>query len=311
MSVYLEVAEQVIENAGVPLNSKQILQKAYDLNLLPSNLYGKTQHKTFHARISVDIRKNEETSPFYRAERGIFFLKRLRNLPHIPKHHKKGIHVVPRSRELNREPVLGINNKIIEALKSHTGFLKHKKVEKALSLNNLQYGDAKNFITGFSKLCVFVVVQKQEKILTYREGKYREDRDGFSNQRTIGFKTLVTANDKTFLDNEDHGVVFAGLSATLTDLGVPFETINIDEEKKSAKIQFILSPQDDGDVVCVVNYVCPSWFEPLKRTLAINDLSWLSTDHLPNNIKDFDCWSQSIIPELFSIYNFSKSERLQ
>lgn len=91
MSTYLEVAQKVLETTGIPMNSKEILRAAYSMNLLPSELYGKTQHKTFHARISVDIRKKGEKSVFYRVARGVFFLNKLRNSPHLSKQQQRGI----------------------------------------------------------------------------------------------------------------------------------------------------------------------------------------------------------------------------
>ena len=310
MSTYLEVAEKVLETNGVPMNSKDILQAAYSMNLLPSELYGKTQHKTFHARISVDIRKKGEKSAFYRVARGVFFLNKLRNSPRLSEQQQRGIHAIPRIRELNRDPVLEIKKNIIDRLASKKGVLDASEIETVLSFENTKYGNAKTSNDQYCKLWVFVIVQKHEEILTYRHGKYRENKDAFLNKRTIGFKTLVTANDRTFLDNEDCGILHAGLAATFADLGVPFESVSIDAEKESSEIEFFLSycnESGEDELVCIVNYSCPDWLEPLKRTLAINDLSWLKTTHLPNNIDDFDGWSKIIIPELFSRYT-SKSK---
>ncbi len=304
MSAYLEAAEKVLETTGVPMNSIEILRAAHSMNLLSPDLYGKTQHKTFHARISVDIRKNGDKSAFYRVAHGVFFLKKLKDSPHLSKKQQKGIHAIPRKRELNREPVLKIKKSIINSLVSKKGIFDANELETILSYKNTQYGNAKNSNEQYCKLWVFVVVQKQEEILTYRQGKYRENKDSFLNRRTIGFKTLVTANDKTFLDKEDWGIIYSGLSATFSDLGVPFDSIIIDDEKTSAKIEFFLCYRGEtgnDELVCVVNYACPNWLEPHKRTLAINDLCWLKTTHLPNNIDDFDGWSKIIIPELFSI----------
>lgn len=311
MSAYLEVAEKVLKKTGVPMNSKEILHAAYSMNLLSVNLYGKTQHKTFHARISVDIRKRGEKSAFYRAGRGVFFLNELRNSPNLSKQHKEGIHAIPRFRELNREPVLEIKRSTVNRLVSEKGIFDADKLETLLFHENVKYGNAKKSNEQYCKLWVFVVVQKQEEILSYRHGKYRENKDSFLNKRTIGFKSLVTINDRTFLDSEDSGIVYAGLSATFADLGIPFDSINVDVEKKSAEIEFFLNyctDAGDNELICIVNYLCPEWLEPLKRTLAINDLTWLKTTHQPNNIDDFDGWSQLIIPKLFSIYSKNPKE---
>jgi len=55
----------------------QILRAAYDLQIVPRDLYGKTQHKTLQARIAEDILRNRGRSEFVRTERGRFFLRSL------------------------------------------------------------------------------------------------------------------------------------------------------------------------------------------------------------------------------------------
>lgn len=156
---------------------------------------------------------------------------------------------------------------------------------------------------------MFVVVHRDDYVLTYRQGKYRESADGFLNQRTIGFRTLLGQKERTFLDTADHGILTAGLSATYADLGVPFDTVNVDDEKLNAAVEFLIVPENKSGLVCVVNYECPTWLEPLKKRLAINALSWLPTNSLPNHLDDFDDWSKQIIPELFPRYIKSRVAR--
>lgn len=307
MSTYLTIAEQILEEAEQPLTAKEILSLAYQKDLVPSNLYGKTQHKTLQARISVDIRKRGDESAFYRTSRGVFFLTKLRNAPFLTEKQQQGILARPRFRELNRQPVLSVVSDNVKAHSDKKGFIEKSYFKEILSYTSVKYSKLKELKkTGDYPVWAFVVVKKDDTILTYRHGRYRESRDGFLNQRTIGFKTLVNAKDKTFLDNEDFGLTTAGLVSTYADLGVPLKTVNVDQEKNKAEMEFLLAfddVSDETELVCILTYDCPDWLEPFKRRLAINDLSWLKTSHAPNNLEDFDDWSQKILPELFAKYN--------
>jgi len=50
-----------------------------------------------------------------------------------------------------------------------------------------------------------------------------------------------------------------------------------------------------NDLLAIVRFNCPSWFEPLTRRLAINDLAWMSVSTPVNDIGDFDPWSQVVV----------------
>ena len=53
-----------------------------------------------------------------------------------------------------------------------------------------------------------------------------------------------------------------------------------------------------ADLLALVRFECPDWFEPTKRRLAINDLQWLDLKTPINYIEDFDPWSQLALAKL-------------
>jgi hypothetical protein len=55
------------------------------------------------------------------------------------------------------------------------------------------------------------------------------------------------------------------------------------------------------DLLAVISFQCPDWFEPVKRRLALNDLTWLDLTKGITNIEDFDPWSKVIL--LTSYFN--------
>jgi hypothetical protein len=57
-------------------------------------------------------------------------------------------------------------------------------------------------------------------LLTYRHGRYREDRDNFLLKRSVGFFCPVVYDDLTLFDQADHGIVESGVRALTVDLNL-------------------------------------------------------------------------------------------
>src|SRR5262245_60488185 len=89
MNSYLTIAAKVLREARQPLSASQILKAAYQLQIVPATLYGKTQHKTLHARLAEDILRHRNKSIFIRTEPGRFFLRSLLHDRTISPRHKK------------------------------------------------------------------------------------------------------------------------------------------------------------------------------------------------------------------------------
>ena len=49
------IARRVLQEARQPLSAKEILQVAYQMQIVPPDLFGRTQHKTLQARLFTDI----------------------------------------------------------------------------------------------------------------------------------------------------------------------------------------------------------------------------------------------------------------
>jgi hypothetical protein len=113
-------------------------------------------------------------------------------------------------------------------------------------------------------------------------------------KRSIGFSALVDIEAHTLFDIDDFGIVNSGVQATKVDLDVP-DVQN--EQVKASLLYFIWSCQASGtnDLLAVIAFECPGWFEPVKRRLALNDLAWSDCTKPVNNIDDFDPWSKSVL----------------
>lgn len=103
MDSYLQIAQAVLRSARRPMGAKAILDLAYQADVVPKHLYGKTQQKTLQARLSEEILHHRGTSPFYRTEPGQFFLTEFLDADDIPEEWKKPFPARRRTRDLTRD----------------------------------------------------------------------------------------------------------------------------------------------------------------------------------------------------------------
>ena len=96
------------------MSARAILDIAHKAAVLPSHLYGSTQHKTLQARLSEDILHHRESSVFFRTEPGQFFLVELLDDPEIPKEWKTRFPARRRTRDLKRDNTLGVKRSFLD-----------------------------------------------------------------------------------------------------------------------------------------------------------------------------------------------------
>lgn len=290
---YLSIARTVLKAARVPMTPKHILESAYVDELVPHHLHGRTQHKTLQARLSEDILRRRDRSAFFRSAPGKFFLREFIDDESIPPQFRKPIVARRRVRDLPKKGALTIDRATVEARRSNqdvsdTEFADWIKSDHFRYVRNAQTRSPDDILVW-----TFVVVVKGSSILSYRHGQYREGRDSFLRKRCIGFYNLVTDDDITLFDRDDLGVLNSGLKAVSMDLDIPVD--QLENTDRPNRVGFIYTPADESsDLLGLIMCRCPDWFEPLGRRLSLNDLTWIDAKHAPNNIDDFDPWSQMV-----------------
>jgi hypothetical protein len=291
---YLDIAAIVLRSERRPLRPPAILAAAYRAGLVPPHLYGKTQHKTLQARLSEDIVERKERSSFFRTSPGRFFLREFLADTSLPEEFRTPVPTRRRLRELVKGPALAIHRRKLEQVMEHNTAVKPEVVLKLLRGEESLYGEPRKRRNDIVFLRSFVCVSRQTSILSYRLGRYRDDRDEFLSKRSLGFSTLVQAKEHTLFTN-DFGIIDAGVHATKLDLDFP--EVPHEEELSSTLSCFIWvnNGSDLSDLLAIIWLYCPNWFEPLKRRLALNDLRWCDASVPINNIDDFDPWSRSIL----------------
>jgi hypothetical protein len=271
------------------------LAAAYRSGLVPSHLHGKTQHKTLQARISEDIIARRDHSLFFRTAPGRFFLRECLTDTSLPEEFRRPSPTRRRSRELLRGPALAIDYDILKGSTEENVAIRPQKIYALLKAECYRYDDPRDRDTNSVFVRSFVCVHRGSDVLTYRLGRYRDGRDGFMLRRSVGFSTLVHLDEHTLFNLADFGIVDSGVRATKLDLDIPDVTDG--ERAKASLAYFIWCHQASGanDLLAVIAFECPTWFEPVKRRLALNDLAWMDYSIPVNDIDDFDPWSKSVL----------------
>jgi hypothetical protein len=297
VDAYLDIAVTILRAEKRPLSSHAILAEAHRGGLVPPSLYGKAQHKTLGARISEDIVKHRDRSRFFRTAPGRYFLCEFMDDVTLPDEYRRPFPARRRIRELARGPALAITEDALRhVLSGDDKLIATAKVLKLLKKHQHAYLDPKKaedavFIRSFVCVC------RGSKILSYRLGRYRDDRDPFLHKRSIGFTTLVHIDEHTLFNVGDMGIVEAGVRAVKIDLDippVPPKAAKSLDEAVLRKFIWISHADGDNDLLAIISYRCPRWFEPVKRRLALNDLEWIDANGV-NNIDDYDPWSKSVL----------------
>jgi hypothetical protein len=299
VDAYLEIAATVLRAERRPLSPRAILTAAYRRGMVPPHLHGKTQHKTLQARVSEDIIARREQSAFFRTAPGRFFLREFLTDTSLPEAFRRPVPTRRRFRELARGPALAVDECVLEKLAPERAPIQPERIFKLLGQECSRYADPKMKSEKNVFVRSFVCVYRRGDILTYRLGRYREDRDSFLARRSVGFYTYVHRDEQTLFNMRDFGIVDSGVRATAVDLDIPEVPAR---EKLDASLRYftwVRQPMGVTDLLAVVALQCPEWFEPVKRRLALNDLAWLDLTKPVNNIDDFDPWSKVVLENAY------------
>ncbi len=301
MNSYLEIAEQVLARRRRPMGPHAILRDAYLLDLMPSHLHGDTQHKTLQARLSEDILDSKDRSRFVRTEPGKFFLRSLLSDETIPAEFRKTIKARRRKRELTPDPVLCIAKESLHKLELGHSHDRWSVFEDLRQSGELSYFEFKDRPDGHVPVWCFVMLVRDECVLSYRVGRYRAHDEDVTSKRTVGFASLVTEDQQTLFNHHDLGIIEAGITALALDLDFPMDVEALEAETSDATSLVEVSINDNIEaVLMVIETGCPSWFEPTTRRLSMNDMKWIPFHVPPNHIDDFEPWTQAVLRHRFA-----------
>jgi hypothetical protein len=302
LSSYLQIAEVVLREARRPMSARAILRLAYERRLVPSHLYGETQHKTLQARLSEDILHRRDHSVFFRTQPGQFFLREFLVDQSIPEEYRRPILARRRTRDLFLGPALAIEASKIKEWDVQKNSYNADLLREAASSGAFRYVDPKEHNSDSILVWSVAALVKPGKVLSYRLGKYRDDRDSFANKRSIAFSSLVSEENRTLFDHGGLGVADSAFFAIATDLDIPLVEAIGAEKSFNTKIKFLSLDEDTAltkSLLAFVEVSAPDWFEPAVSRLSLNDLNWIEFNKPPNNWSDFDPWSRILLQYYF------------
>lgn len=194
MDIYLDIAASILRGSRRPLSPREILKRGYESEVVPARLYGQSQHKTLQARLSEDILVRREKSLFFRTSPGRFFLREFINDSTVAPEYRNPIIARRRQRELPQRNALAIESAVASGLTTYAPLVDTSNVLKLIAERSFHYAPSTKLRTANDVLVwSFVMVMREANILTYRRGRYREDRDAFVQRRSIGFYSPVEA----------------------------------------------------------------------------------------------------------------------
>lgn len=285
------------------MSARAIISAAYRAGIIPEHLYGKTQHKTLQARLSEEILYNRRNALFFRTEPGVFFLTEFISDPTISQKFKVAFPARRRTRELLNEPSLALSTEYVRSDRFSTFHTWQELAKDAEKHDALKYIDPKAVSPDFIRVWSFSMVRRDQSVLSYRIGRYRDDRDQFANRRTIGFPGIVGFTDNTLFSEGDYGAAEGALEAVLTDLDLSlraFTDASHIELPTSTDIVMLNGDDDKPIILLIMQWTCPDWFEPTSRRLSLNDVCWYNLSTKANNVEDFEPWSRAALQHIRS-----------
>lgn len=302
LSTYLHIAEEVLRIARKPLSARAIMRQAFLSGIVPAHLYGKAQHKTLQARLSEDILHRRDHSAFFRTRPGKFFLREFLTDVSVDAEDRREMTARRRTRDLLRGPALSVDiGALTKAMKAKPYADASQVLEQMRVGGWYDYVDPKKVDGDHALLWAFSALMRDGKVLCYRTGRYRDDRDGFAHKRTIGFSTLVMEKDRTLFDTLYLGIADSGLLAVATDLDIPLVEQAAPMTEFNHEVRFLAWSNESArpEILAFVEVNAPDWFEPPINKLSFNDVTWLDLTVPPNNIEDFDPWSRALLSAYF------------
>jgi hypothetical protein len=291
---YLNIAESVLLQSRRPMTPVEILRQAYSQDLMPWHLHGRTQHKTMQARLSEDIAAHREESRFFRTAPGRFFIRALLDDPQTPEAYRVEFPAPPRRKELKRDAILAVPGDILLS-GDNSGRISVFEIKRCFEAGRHLYRHwtALNNQGEYTPVHSFVVVHRNDQILSFRTGKFTERSDPLLGKRSIGFGGTVLFGDTDFLYDSFYGVIGNVINELVCGIGLPRRLAESARYKNEVRPHFgITAGMDRLFLYIILSYRCPDEFSPTKSALSLNDLRWVWSGNPANSLGSYDSVSR-------------------
>jgi hypothetical protein len=294
MDSYLELATNVLREARRPLSARQILNSAYQLSIVPQNLYGKTQHKTLHARIAEDIRQERVRSAFVRTQPGRFFLRTFLNDPSIPARYKREYPAPLRADQLKKFTVACFRSSDTKTTITFGSLLDKIALDSVpvltKQLSEVQSNQAYIFLR------TFVITAQAQHIVVRRTG--RVGTDALGSKASLGSLGFVKYGDLTMFAEDSYDFTEALLRTVSEQLDLAPGDIGLIRERHLLRpIGLLAAPKsiNENSIAAIAVCRCPEECNPIARYKGGGVLYWHPVNAQFNDPDVLDAWSQEIL----------------
>jgi hypothetical protein len=296
MDSYLEIARKVLREARRPLSARQILKAAYQLHIVPRELYGRTQHKTLQARLSTDILRLHAKSDFCRSGPGRFLLRSLLGDRTISSRYRREYVAPLRAAQLGRFDVLAFPRKEVARLASRD---RSRAAVSDLMSRSWRYARMED-LRRDARLLPFrflVVVVDNGRVVIYHRHP-RGDAD-LAGQVALGVKGVVRREDRSLFSLDEAGLADAAVRTLMQQLDLPRMLVCALEEVSRWSPPIALFEEGEepatDDLIAILAFRCSGIPEVVEAIDALTTSEW---HHLPfrvNDLDQFDRWSARLI----------------
>lgn len=298
MDSYLEIARTVLRSSRQPLSARQILKTAHQLQLVPRNLYGRTQQKTMQARLASDVLKHRSKSEFYRAGPGRFFLRAFLSDNRILPKYRREYQAPLRAAQLGRFDVIAFPRSALAQLASKVASPFPAAMLAQLPWRSMRLFGLRGAVDHvpfrfrlllLSQACTFVDDQKPTENGELARGL------------VVGLSGVVKKSDRSLFSTDDFGLIEAATRTLLEQFELPNSIVSaLEDANRWSEAKALVDDKGDGgaaDMIVFIGLRCADLAEITDAVDARTTSGWLPLRARPNDLSRFDAWSARLIAD--------------
>ncbi|MEP1554817.1 winged helix-turn-helix domain-containing protein, partial [Paraglaciecola sp.] len=275
MDSYLEIAHKVLSEARQPLCAREMLKAAYQMQIVPNDLYGKTQHKTLQARLSTDILKYKKNSKFFRTGPGLFYLRSLLDKQSSTAHHTQEYIAPLRSEQLGRFDVLTfLRNDVFSLQKTGTTQVNLKDLV-SIKWKYRRLSDLKLEPDTISLQFLIIIFDGRRVALNKTHTPTDES---IFKRLSFGFEGIVRKEDRSLFSNDSFGLTEAAIRTLTQQFSLSETAINILEESSrwSFPVTFYetAGPPGSDDLLAIISFQSAGFPELIETIDDLETMEW-------------------------------------
>jgi len=299
-SQFPRVAEALFERYREPMSARQLVDRAIGHKMLDSG--GKTPWQTMKAKLSVDIRRRGDSSPFVRTGPGRFYLRRLIDREEI-------FEAKPVTPPASQEEVLVFPSEALELIERFQGISeKWRGLIEPLLGQAAQHMDRllAEQVDDHKQVLTYIMVTRGSEVACYERGAYNRVEDSLRGLACVGFGGHVRLGDHDLTDASNYGLLRSAARELSEELKLPARDAARIEALDGLRIVGALN--DDSSAVgrrhfaFVLKYEVEdseSWETLQRGEKSINKLRWIETSAPDLPLEQFEYWSQLCLRTYF------------